>query len=224
MCRVIKIHCIFITLFLRKAVIKLSQYIITDGERFIYCNHSGKFVPTPSEAMADIYTKKQAEGICKNSLQKALRSIFYVEKYDHPQNNIKQVSQNDLKNNTEKTTIHKDIQLWLDKVTGLNGLKDDAVQRKEELCKQLSNVDKELTDINHYIEFCNLNAAQGYKAYKMIKERRIKRRIIKNELSVVDVILEKKISDSIIDEIEKVINGLNERTYTPRILDELFDL
>ena len=60
----------------------MSQYIITDGERFIYRNHSGKFVPTTSEAMADIFTKKQAEGIHNNSLPKALKSIFRVEKYD----------------------------------------------------------------------------------------------------------------------------------------------
>lgn len=74
----------------------MSQYIITDGERFIYQNHSGRFVPTASETMADIYTKKQAEGICKNSLDKALRRIFYVEKYDQLPENIKLVSQYDL--------------------------------------------------------------------------------------------------------------------------------
>lgn len=67
----------------------MSQYIITDGERFIYCNHSGKFVPTSSEAMADIYTKKQAEGICRNSLPRALRSIFHIQKYDCPPENVK---------------------------------------------------------------------------------------------------------------------------------------
>lgn len=88
----------------------------------------------------------------------------------------------------------------------------------------MSDVDKELSDINHYIEFCNLNAAQGYKAYKMVKERRIKRRIIKNELVIVNVILEKKISDSMTEEMEKVIHILDKCTYTPRVLSELFDL
>lgn len=202
----------------------MSQYIITDGERFIYRNHSGKFVPTPSETMADLYTKKQAEGICKSSLPKALRGIFHIEKYDIPPENIKQVSQDDLDNNTEKVKIAKNIQVWLDKVSDLNGLRSDAAKRKEELCKQLSDVGKELLDIYHYIEFCNLNAAQGYKAYKMVKERRIKRRTIKNELVILDAILEKKISDSITEEIEKVIQNLDERTYSPRILNELFDL
>lgn len=74
-----------------------------------------------------------------------------------------------------------------------------------------------------YIEFCNLNAAQGYKAYKMIKERRIKRRTIKNELNVLNIILGKKISETATDEIEKAVAGMDKRIYEPRIIEELFD-
>ena len=202
----------------------MSQYIITDGSRFIYRNHSGKFVPTPSESMADIFNRRQAEAIFKNSLPKALKSVFYVKKYDEPPEQVKQVTKEEINKNTEKAMISENVQRWLDKVSELNGLRNDATKRKEELCKQLSDVDKELSDINHYIEFCNLNAAQGYKAYKMVKERRVKRRSIKNELVVVDAILEKRISDSITEEIEKVVHSLDERTYTPRILNELFDM
>lgn len=202
----------------------MSQYIITDGSRFIYRNHSGKYVPTPSEAMADTFGKKQADLIFKNSLPKVLRTVFYVKKYDKPPEHVKQITQEEINKNTEKVMISKNVQRWLDKLSELNGLKSDATKRKEELCKQLSDVDKELSDIYHYIEFCNLNAAQGYKAYKMVKDRRIKRRSIKNELVVVNAILENKISDSITEEIEKIVHSLDERTYTPRILNELFDM
>ena len=66
-------------------------------------------------------------------------------------------------------------------------------------------------------------AAQGYKAYKMLKERRIKRRSIKNELQVVDIILGKKISETATDEIEKAISGMDKRKYEPRVMTELFD-
>lgn len=74
------------------------------------------------------------------------------------------------------------------------------------------------------IEFCNLNAAQGYKAYKMIKERRIKRRSIKNELAVLDIILNKKIGESVSNEIIQAVEKLDRRTYEPRVLKELYDL
>lgn len=48
----------FLHPFLGKEGIRMSQYIITDGSRFIFRNHFGKYVPTPSEAMADIYIRK----------------------------------------------------------------------------------------------------------------------------------------------------------------------
>ena len=119
--------------------------------------------------------------------------------------------------------VAENIQYWVNKVNGLNGLASEALHRKDELSSQLSKVDQELSDINHYIEFCNLNAAQGYKAYKMIKERRIKRRSIKNELEVLSIILGKKISDTASDEIQKAIAGMDQRTYEPRVMTELFD-
>lgn len=65
---------------------------------------------------------------------------------------------------------------------------------------------------------------KGYKAYKLIKDRRIKRRTIKNELAVLDIILEKKIGESVADEIMKEISKMDNRSYRPRKLDELFDL
>lgn len=57
----------------------------------------------------------------------------------------------------------------------------------------------------------------------MIKERRIRRRSIKNELQVLDIILGKKISETATDEIEKAISGMDNRKYEPRVMRELFD-
>ena len=115
----------------------MSQYIITDGSRFIYQNYSGKFVPTSNEVMADIFTKKQAEGIYKGSLPKALRSVFYVKRYDQPPENVKQVGQCDLVKNTEKVMFADNIQEWLNKISNMNGLVEEAKIRKEILEKQL---------------------------------------------------------------------------------------
>lgn len=202
----------------------MAEYVITDGSRFIYKNHKNQYVPIGNEALADTFSKKQADAILNNSLTKALKCVFYVKKVDTPPKNVKQVKEDDLKNNTEKVLFSENIQRWLARIADLNGLAKDALHRKEELLGELSKVDKELSDINHYIEFVNLNAAQGYKAYKLIKERRIKRRSIKNELAVLEIILGKKISESITDEINKSVEGLDERTYEPRVLKELFDL
>lgn len=201
----------------------MSQYVITDGSRWITRNRNGKYVPTTCEALADVFGNKEANSVYNNNLSKALKSCFRVMKVDKPPELVKQITYRETQKNTENVLIAENIQYWVDKVNGLNGLASEAVYRKDKLTNQLSKVDKEICDILHYIEFCNLNAAQGYKAYKMIKERRIRRRSIKNELQVLDIILGKKISETATDEIEKAISGMDNRKYEPRVMRELFD-
>lgn len=205
-------------------MITLAQYVITDGSRWIMRNRNGKYVPTSCEALADIFSNKAANNLYNNSLPKALKSVFHIQKIDIPPDNVKQITQSEVENNTEKVMVAENIQKWIDKITDLNGLATDALHIKEELCEELSFVDRELSDINHYIEFCNLNAAQGWKAYKMIKERRIKRRSIKNEIQILNIILDKKISDTVTNEILESMSKMDKRTYEPRVMNELFDL
>lgn len=202
----------------------MAQYVITDGSRFIYRNHLDKFVPTSSEVMADLYTKKQAEQIFQNSLPKALRSIFHTEKYDLPQKNVKQVNQCDLDNNTEKVMVAENIQIWLDKINDMNGLVREAKEKKAILEKKLHDLEDEKLDIEHYIEFQNLNAAQGYKASKELKNCRVRRRTVKNELAVINIILSPKVKEMITDEIYNKIQEMDKRTYIPRVRTDLFDL
>lgn len=202
----------------------MAQYIITDGTRFIYRNYASKYVPTSSEAMADLFTKNQAERIYHNSLPKALRSIFRIEKYDNPPQSIKQVNQSDLENNTEKVMELDDIQIWIDNTINMGGIIKEAEKRKEELLKQLHKLEDEKQDIEHYIEFQNLNAAQGYRAYKELKICRMNRRRVKNEIEVVNTILGQNIKKIIDKEIKDKIELLDKRTYKPRIRTDLFDL
>ena len=201
----------------------MSQYVITDGSRWITKNRNGKYVPTTCEALADTFGNKEANSVYNNNLSKALKSCFRVMKVDKPPELVKQITQEKVNENTETPSNSENIQYWIDKISDLNGLASEALHRKDDLLSQLSKVDQELSDIDHYIEFVNLNAAQGYKAYKMIKDRRIIRRSIKNELEVLNIILGKKISETATDEIQKAISGMDKRTYEPRVLNELFD-
>lgn len=202
----------------------MAEYVITDGNRFIYRNHTGKYIPASCEALADKFSKKQADLIYKNQLPKALKAVFYIEKYDSPPKDVKQVDSEEIKKNMEQVMCAENIQKWISRVKDLNGLANEASIRKEFLLQELSKVDMELSDINHYIEFSNLNAAQGYNASKMIKERRIRRRSVKNELAVLDMILDKKLGESISKELIHSVEALDHRTYKPRVLDELFNL
>lgn len=202
----------------------LSQYVITDGDRFIYRNHSGKYVPTKSKPMADIYSKKQAEQIYNHSLPKALKSVFHVERYDTPLEKNSEVKQNDLDNNTEKVMESENIKRWIDKISNMNGLIKDLKERKEVLVNQLSELDKEKTDIEHYIEFKRFNAFQGYERSSELKVCMQNRRSIKNELNVINIILDNKFGEMVSSEIIHKIEGMDNRTYAPRVRHDLFDL
>lgn len=201
----------------------MANYVITDGTRWIMKDRNGKYVPTSCESFADIFSKKQAENIYKSSLTKALRGVFHVEKMsEEVPAQVKPVTDKDIEG-TGKVMVSEDIKYWLDKATDMSNIANEAINRKRKLCQELSLVDKELCDILHYIEFCNLNAAQGYKAYKMVKERRILRRKIKDEISILDSILDQKVSQTTKNTIQKTAENMDKRTYEPRVLKELFD-
>ena len=201
----------------------MAKYVITDGTRWIMKDEKGRYVPTSSKSHADIFSKKQAENIHNSSLTKALRGVFYIEKTsEEVSDQIKPVTNKDIKE-TEKVMISEDIKYWLEKANDVSNIANEALERKKELCQELSLVDKELCDIFHYIEFCNLNAAQGYKAYKMVKERRIIRRKIKDEISILDIILDQKVSQTVKNTVKRNAEKMDKRTYEPRVLRELFD-
>ena len=90
----------------------------------------------------------------------------------------------------------------------------------------LSKVDQEICDIMHYIEFNSLDAANGYKAYKMIRDCRLRRRQIKDEREKVKAAIQAVGNVQLIEDLKTClcqIKGLEGRTYKPRILEELFE-
>ena len=87
-------------------------------------------------------------------------------------------------------------------------------------------MDKEICDIMHYVEFYNLDAAKGYKAYKMLKECRQHRRLIKDEREKVATVIEALGDFELIENMKKCLKqfrGLENLKYEPRILHELFE-
>jgi hypothetical protein len=91
-----------------------------------------------------------------------------------------------------------------------------------ELSQRLSQIDQEITDIQHYIEFHKLNAAEGYKVYKLLQDKLLVRRGIKDDMAKFQILNNAKVSDIFDGTLEKNLEVLANRTYTPRVLKELF--
>ena len=117
-------------------------------------------------------------------------------------------------------TVPEEVQEWLNRARQCNGLAKDAAVRKEDLVKRLSNADKELSNCLHEIELSKKkNACNGYKEYCRLKIILERRRIIKDELSVVNSILTSNLQSMATNRIEKVVDGLEKRKFMIRDVD-----
>lgn len=85
-----------------------------------------------------------------------------------------------------------------------------------------SDVEKKLVDLYHYIEFSHFDAAQGYKAYKMLHDLLIRRREIKQQVAIFQVIMKDEGLDINSDDFQNLLRETHTVHYEPRVLRELF--
>lgn len=98
----------------------------------------------------------------------------------------------------------------------------EIVAYRERLLKQLSRVEDELCDCEHACEFFKCDASRGYKLYRMIRERRIKRRFLKDELMKSRAVLNMSYTEIVNGGIDDKFKEIGEQSYKPRVLTELF--
>lgn len=83
--------------------------------------------------------------------------------------------------------------------------------RLQELVAQVGEYDKMISEIYHYIEANQLNAAKGYKAYRNLRKILLRRRAIKNELYVINQFRNGKLPDA------SQIDDYSKRVWSPDI-------
>lgn len=199
-------------------------YVLSDGAgRYIRKdNGTGKYVSVKGEKYAlQFQSADNALKILYNSVPKTIRDNFGVEEIQ-----IEDVkTTNDMsvvKSIINKNIIDDEIASWLSKVDAFVGLAESVETRIEELVELLSTTDKEICDIQHFIEFGKLNAYQGWLATSMLQNRLRQRRKFKDELAALNLIKSCKIESKSIENLHKAVDGLGERKYSPRVLSELF--
>lgn len=94
---------------------------------------------------------------------------------------------------------------------------------KDWLIDMESKIDQEISDILHYIEFYSFSACDGYKLAKELKELRLKRRDIKNQLQAINIIKTHTCNMLTDGRTNKALCSIDNKQYTPRILTELFE-
>lgn len=199
-------------------------YVLSDGAgRYIRKdNGTGKYVSVKGEKYAlQFQSADNALKILYNSVPKTIRDNFGVEEIQiEDVKTTKDMSV--VKSIINKNIIDDEIASWLSKVDAFVSLAESVETRIEELVELLSTTDKEICDIQHFIEFGKLNAYQGWLATSMLQNRLRQRRKFKDELAALNLIKSCKIESKSIENLHKAVDGLGERKYSPRVLSELF--
>ena len=210
-----------------------------------------KYVPIRSFKQAKCWdSREKAASVLKNSIGKNIRDKFRVkfieiksetttpvnqisnEVEDIQSKNKKAVSYNRNPAPTESHKVVKQIKesaieadqidSWLKKLNEIMNVVSGLDNRKSYLLGKLSNVDKKIVDVEHYIEFYDFNAAQGWGCYKMLQTLLRQRRNYKDELRVITAIEQGNIQTDSLSQIMEKIAEVQSQEYTPRALPELF--
>lgn len=113
--------------------------------------------------------------------------------------------------------------------TKFSNVVEEIKEIKLKLSEEQSILDQKITDIQHYIESRNLNAVEGYKAYKLLQETLKERRLVKNRASEIEPIysalINTKLNNKAAEIQKKVIeihNRNNKSGYNVRVMKDVF--
>lgn len=192
------------------------DYVIKIGNSYIGCVN-GKYTEVNDINLAIKGPMHKLTNLVKNCVAPDKRKkCNIIPESTEIQNSYKTVTKvtNIVTNSVfdEVMSTFKTLDLDIDSITKEHG----------ELSQRLSQIDHEITDIQHYIEFNKLNAADGYKAYKLLQDKLLVRRGIKDDMTKFQILTSAKVSDIFDGTLDKSLAALSNRTYTPRVLKELF--
>jgi len=199
-------------------------YYITDTYGTNYAlNSMNKLVAVTKEDQASKFTLAKANNIIQN-LIKPMQRYQYILKEATEE---KEEKVYDLEEGEYVSTRFDEMDTdWVGTMNEIISFSSQLKQYRVNLNHMLSEVDKEICDIMHFIEFNNLDAAKGYKMYKMLRDCRLRRRKIKEEHEKVNAAIQVFANEELIDKMKvalKQMKGLDNRIYSPRVLTELFE-
>lgn len=203
-------------------------YYITDTYGTYYSvNSMNKLVAMNHKDLATKFTYSKANAVLQKTVKPSNRYQYILVEAGEsisslPDREIRVVTEEDFRE-TRFDSLDTD---WLGYLEDMLSFVSQLQQYRNNLNYLLSEVDKEICDIMHYIEFNCLDAAKGYKVYKMLRECRLRRRKIKDEEYKVTVAIQALSEPELPEKLKSAIcqiRGMERRQYKPRVLEELFE-
>lgn len=215
-------------------------WVITNGKNFLKKKSNGTPVVTKElhEALRFDDCKK-ANAFC-NGLPKTMKHLGYYASPINETQETKNVQSPPAQKKSDTNELHayirkqpndrqdeidKDLlefDTFIGKIQDFSNFVSTAVSQRPLLVEAQRRTELEIMDIEHAAEFYNWNAAKGYKAFRMLRDARVRRRKYKDAIQWIDALIEANPSSFISANVQKKLNDTQQREYHPRVFPELF--
>lgn len=203
-----------------------KYYIIDTTHHFYKLDNKNNLVMAKDSSEAALFSIQEAN----SRIGSGRKARFYnVLEADIPEtmveaeiNDYIASESDDIITPTRFDTLHND---WESMLTNLCYMSDHMSEYQNNLSQMLSDVDKEICDIMHYLEFNDLPDAEMLKASKMLQDRRRHRREIKDEMDKTALMKSTFLDGTFgikVQQSLEIMERMKDRQYTPRKLASLF--
>lgn len=201
------------------------SYVLTDGKGYISRMRGGKIVVTYDFDLATKYPTETHALEFLSSLNKSYNQKGYrPKKVEAKEKQLPPLEKQKLEPVRDKTAKSEELTqlrnnlMMIDQILG--SLKDLYSKKYNELTEASDS----LEDISHAIEFTNANAVQRCYLENEFKKARLKRRECKDMMTLIDLVSKFEPDDWGSNKLQKALAALDNRTYTPRIRRDLFEI
>lgn len=207
------------------------MYCIGTGTQYIAAKSDNYLYATSNADEARLFSTAQRAGNALVTLPRRFYNIstqWSVRQFNEPEETVKPVvapvqnTKPTIKKQemvtTEESEVEFDISEFVDVLNIIADLKSKKNGCLTKLNSELSRVNEEILDIEHFIEFSKLNVPNAYNAYKMLRDTLNERRRIKDAITAATELY----NNCDVDKLAESRDTLNNRHYNPRRLPGLF--
>lgn len=200
-------------------------FYVTDSKGTFYkLSESGNLIPTMDADDARVFSEAEVQkhiGTGRKAKMYNLISAYQEE------DSFEEVYAAPDYDSVEKPTLFDGLNNdWEATLSRLCYMSSHMEEYQNNLSSKLSDIDKEICDIMHYLEFEELDDSELVKTSKMLQDRRRKRREIKDEMERTAVMrstfLDKEFGIKVHESLQ-LMERMKTRIYTPRKLNSLFE-
>ena len=215
-------------------------YIMDYSGNYYRTNQADQLVTAAGAQEAQIFTFAQAN----RRIGAGKKAAFYCmipmeneteqeEKHDQAAEQeqsvspVKELTYDEVEEQVEKNVFSYDLSEmdWAEYLTHFTYIVAGIGKYRDEINRKLSDIDKKICDVLHYIELCETDDQEAVDLVELLRVCRENRREIKDELTRVEyfqINLGTSANAGKARQALKSIQGLDTRKYKPRKFDELF--